>query len=363
MPTYQQPEGEKTFVQKVWITGFIFAIIISLILFFTASVHVFILILVGALIACYFRGLGRFISIKTKVPLKISIIISVVATLLFTSGLFFLAGSTAANQFSELQEKFPEILKKSEDFLNNTLVGEKFSEFIENNKNSENSGTMISSFFKSTFGGIGDIFVIIVIGIYFTTSPNIYRDGIILLVPPRGRERAKEVIDKIATGLTKWLLGKFFAMSLIFVLTAIALAIIGLPFWLALALIAGLLVFIPNFGPIVSAIPALLVALSVSGEMALMVGIIYLVIQLSEGSIITPKVQERLVNIPPAAIILGQIFAFMLIGVWGLVFATPIVYIIMTLVKELYIKPMEEKAELKEFEYTQNMDDESSNVK
>lgn len=350
MPHYQQPEKEKSFTQKVWVAGLIFAVIVSLILFFTASIHVFILILVGALIACYFRGLGQFIADKLKISLKVGLIFSFLITLLFSSGLFFLAGSTAVKQFNELQEKFPELIHKAEDFSDNTFVGQKVSEYIEEAQNSGDSGAMISDIFKGTFGGIGDIFVILVIGIYFTVSPKVYRDGLISIVPPRGRAKAREVIDRISLGLTKWLLGKFFSMSLIFVLTAIALAVVGLPFWLVLALIAGLLVFIPNFGPIISAVPALLVALSVSGKMAVFVGIIYLVIQLAEGSIITPKVQERLVNIPPAAIILGQIFAVILIGVWGLIFATPIVYIIMVLVQELHIKPMEAKAELQAFE-------------
>lgn len=67
-------------------------------------------------------------------------------------------------------------------------------------------------------------------------------------------------------------------------------------------------------------------------------------IQISEGSFITPKIQNRLVKIPPALIILGQIFAGTLIGVWGLVFATPLVLILKILVEELYIFPMQEKA-------------------
>ncbi len=342
---FQNPKKEKTFSQKVWTAGFILALIVALFLIFTASIHVFILILVGALIACYFRGLARFIESKTRWSSKLSLILSFVSTILFLSGLFYLAGSTASSQYAELQEKFPEILEKSEKFLEETEIGKKFTVYAEDFQQSSNLESSISKFFKTTFGGIGDIFVILIVGIYFTISPKVYRDGIIRLVPPKNRKRSKEIIDKISKGLTKWLLGKFFSMSLIFVLTAIALAIVGLPFWLILSLIAGLLVFVPNFGPIISAIPAILVALSVSGSMAITVIIIYLVIQLTEGSIITPNVQNRLVNIPPALIILAQIFAVILIGVWGLVFATPIIYILRTLVQELYIKPMEKKAE------------------
>lgn len=339
--SFQNPQNNPSFTDKVWIAGFIITLIVGLILFFIASIHVFILILIGVLIACYFRGLGRFIQSKTNWSEGLSLILSALFTLIFMSGLFYLAGSTAARQFEELQENFPEIIENANSFFSETNIGKKFSSY---RKSMETSDEVIAEFFKTTFGGIGDIFIIIVVGIYFTISPKVYRDGVVLLVPPRHRPRAVNLIDKLAAGLTKWLIGKFFAMGLIFVMTAIALAIVGLPFWLALSVIAGLLVFIPNFGPIISAIPALLVALSISGKMALIVGLLYLVIQLTEGSIITPNVQNKLVNIPPALIILAQIFAFILIGVWGLIFATPIAYIIMILVQELYIKPMEERA-------------------
>ncbi|HLS30786.1 MAG TPA: AI-2E family transporter [Flavobacteriaceae bacterium] len=340
-------KNKKSFSQKIWTGGSIIALIVLLIIAFIESLHVFILILVGALIACYFRGLGKFIEKKTGWSINLSILTSFLGTVLILSGLFYLAGSTAVNQFSELQEKFPEIIEKSERFFSDTDVGKKFKTYLDK---VESSDVVISEIFKSTFGGIGDIFVIIVVGVYFTISPKIYLNGFVQLIPPKHRAQATYLIDEISVGLTRWLLGKFFAMGLIFVLTAIALAIIGLPFWLALALIAGLLVFVPNFGPIASAIPALLVALSISVNMALLVGVLYLIIQLSEGSIITPNVQNRLVKIPPALIILAQIFAYILIGIWGLIFATPIAYILMITVKELYILPMERKAKEEEQE-------------
>src|SRR5699024_11170957 len=244
-PTSENPKNEKTFSQKIWTAGFILALIVALFLFFTASVHVFILILVGALIACYFRGFGSFIQSKTKWSSKISLLVSFLTTLVFVFGLFFLAGSTASSQYADLQDKFPEILDKAEKFLNETTVGKKFADYMEDFEISSSLESFISDFFKTTFGGIGDVFVILIIGIYFTISPKVYRDGVVQLVPPKNRKRAKEIIEKISNGLTKWLLGKFFSMSLIFVLTAIALAIVGLPFWLILSLIAGLLVFVP----------------------------------------------------------------------------------------------------------------------
>lgn len=333
-----------TFFQKITWGGIILALILSLFILFRATVHIFVLILVGALIACYFRGIGTFLERKTKLSITMAMTLSVVGTFILLSGIFYLMGATIVNQATELQEAFPELLEKGENFLETTDLGKEITTQFEKMKDSDDLSNFISDFFKTSFGGIGDLYVILLVGIYFTASPKIYRKGIIVLVPPHKREKAAGLLDQLSSGLTKWLFGKFFSMALVFVLTAIALAIVGIPMWLALSFLAGLLVFIPNFGPIMAAIPALLVALSQSTEMAITVGIIYIVIQVSEGSFITPKVQQRLIAIPPALIILGQIFGGTLIGAWGVVFATPIVLILMILLKELYIKPMERKA-------------------
>jgi predicted PurR-regulated permease PerM len=152
------------------------------------------------------------------------------------------------------------------------------------------------------------------------------------------------VLDHLGTGLTKWLAAKFIAMLAVFVLTAIGLAILDFPMWLTLALIAGILNFIPNFGPLAAMIPAVLIGLAISPTTALIVAILYTGIQLLESSLINPKAQQKMIKIPPALIILSQLFVGAMTGIWGVVFATPLVLIIIILVQDLYVKPMEEKA-------------------
>ncbi len=341
---HSRKDNDPSMLKIAWVLGSVFALIVLILLFFKATIDIFILILVGALIACYFRGLGNFIHRKTTLSHSASLITSVIGSLLLFLGLFYLVGATIANQTAELEENFPKLIEKAQDFIGDSEVGNRLSSWYLEFETSDKVGDFISGFFKTTFGGFGDIYIILLIGIYFTASPNVYKNGLVQLIPPRGREKAEELLIKLSSNLTKWLFGKFISMSLVFVLTAIALAIVGIPLWLSLAFIAGTLVFIPNFGPIIAAIPTILVALSINLKMAIVVGIIFAVIQISEGSFITPKIQNRLVKIPPALIILGQIFAGTLIGVWGLVFATPLVLILKILVEELYIFPMQEKA-------------------
>lgn len=347
VPNQFTKDESPSFSKKIWIAGLIFALIVASFLFFSATVHVFILILVGVLIACYFRGLGTFISRRTNISSRVALLMSIFGTIILAVGIFYLIGSTISKQISQLKENFPAMVERAESILNQSAAGQEIVSRIQGLKSSDKFETMLSGMFKSTFGGIGDLFIILLLGIYFTSSPKLYIRNLIQLVPPSKRPEAIKLLNNIASGLTKWLMGTFLSMLIIFVMTAIALAIVGLPMWLALAFLAGLLVFIPNFGPIIASIPTILVAFSISPNTALVVAILFFSIQILEGAVITPKVQHWLMNIPPALIILAQIFAGILLGVWGLVFATPIMVVGMIAVKQLYIEPMNRRAEAK----------------
>jgi len=196
----------------------------------------------------------------------------------------------------------------------------------------------LQQFFQSTFGVLGDVYVVLFIGIFFTISPQTYTNGIVQIIPVQGQQKAQQVLDELGEQLRKWLKGKLLSMLVIFILTAIGLAIIGIPLWLVLALLAGLISFIPNFGPLLALIPAVLVALLESPQTALLVAGLYILIQFIESNFITTAIQKKLINMPPALILIAQLFMGALAGGWGLVLATPVILIIIVLVQELYIK-------------------------
>jgi predicted PurR-regulated permease PerM len=143
--------------------------------------------------------------------------------------------------------------------------------------------------------------------------------------------------------LTKWLKGQLFAMLLVAVLTLVGLLIMGVPMALVLALIAGVLNFIPNFGPLIAMIPAVGVGLLQGPTTALMVAGLYILVQVLESNVITPQIQKRLIEIPPALIIISQLFMGVLTGGWGLVLATPLIAIVMVVVQELWVKSQDKE--------------------
>jgi len=106
----------------------------------------------------------------------------------------------------------------------------------------------------------------------------------------------------------------------------------------ALGLIAGLLDFVPLIGPIVAAVPTLLLALSISPTTALWTGGLYLVVQQIEGNILSPLVQQRAVDLPPALLLFALLGFGSLFGAPGVILAAPLTVVVYVMVKRLYVR-------------------------
>lgn len=330
-------QKEYSYTQKVWIAGGIISLIVVILLLLKATFSVFMLILAGVLIAIFFRGLSGWIATKTKWNDSVCLVVSVAGTLILMILLFWLLGAKIQAQVTELSDTLPTTIENAKAQLNKSSLGQKIVEKVSSPKTQKKAEAIVQTFFKSTFGILGDLYVVLFLGIFFTASPKQYKKGIVALVPSKSQPKADEVLSKIAVSLKKWLKGKIFAMFVVFILTAIGLIIIGLPMWLTLALIAGILNFIPNFGPLIAMIPAVLIGLMQSPSTAAFVAGLYILVQVTESNFITPKVQQRLINIPPALIIIAQLLISPLTGGWGLVLATPLMVIIIVLVQQLYL--------------------------
>ncbi len=332
-----------TFQQKVWIVCGITALFVVLLWFFKVTFSVFLLVLAGSLISLFFHGLAQLIQRKIHLSSRMSLLMSVILTFVIISLLFWFMGARIQEQVAELTQTLPLTINNAKEKLATTPLGQKILQKTGSDEVSNKAYKFISSFFNSTFGVFGDVYVVLFLGIFFTFSPKTYINGFIGLIPSTAKPRAKSTIDRLGFTLTKWLKGQIFAMSIIFTLTGIGLTILGVPMAIALALIAGLLNFIPNFGPLIAMVPAILIALTQSVNKAIIVAALYIFVQILESNIITPSIQKKLINIPPALTILAQLFMGILTGGWGLVLATPLVAIVMVVVQETYVKKINGK--------------------
>jgi len=339
--TEKEPHSEKEdinlFTRKVWITMGIITIIVLLIFILKAAFNVLLMVFAGSLMAIYFHGLANLLERKIRLPHRWCVLIGVLVTLLLVGFLFSFLGAKISTQVSELSKDIPAILQDLKQRLSGSEVGRKILYYFSDG----NSSKMVSSFqdvFRTSFGIVGDVYIILFIGVFFTVNPRLYREGIVKLVPTAGKERARAVMKRLDFTLKGWLKGMLLAMFFISILTFIGLSIIGVPMGLALAFLAGLLNFIPNFGPLIAMIPAVLIGFTESVNTALVIALLYILIQTIESNVVTPTIQNVMIKIPPALIIISQVLFGTLTGGLGIILATPLLVVVIVVVDELYVK-------------------------
>lgn len=336
---------EGSFSRRVWVAVGITALVAVLLLVLTKVFSVLLLVLAGTLIAVYFRGLSLWLAEKTSMSEKLSLWAVIGGTVVTLVLVGWLLGAQIQSQISQLTDQLPQSAGQFREKISQYEWGRQLlnnSDQIQKKLSSKGGSILqqIGGFFTTTFGVLGDIYVIIFIGLFFTATPSQYKESVVALVPKQKREQGRKIMTRLGLTLRDWLVGKLFAMCVVAVLTWVGLAIIGVPMPLALALIAGLLNFIPNFGPLIAMIPAVLVSFSLGTNTVFVVIGLYVFIQVLESNFITPLVQKRLIEIPPAFIIISQVAMGVLTGGWGLILATPVVAVLMVLIKALYIEPV-----------------------
>jgi predicted PurR-regulated permease PerM len=204
-------------------------------------------------------------------------------------------------------------------------------------------GMMLFPFVSNVVTAIAGLVVILFLASYFAVNPDLYRRGLLALVPPEKRGRADGLLTEIAALLRQWLVARLIAMVVIGVITATGLAIIGVPAWGALGMIAGLLEFIPFVGPIVAAIPAIGMSLVVSPTAALWTLLLFIVIQQLEGNLLTPLLMKNRIDVPPAITIIAVAALGLVFGVVGMLLAEPLSGVAILVVRSLYVERMEDR--------------------
>jgi predicted PurR-regulated permease PerM len=169
-----------------------------------------------------------------------------------------------------------------------------------------------------------------------------YRDLVLSLVPEDRRARWARLLDEAGRNLRAWVIGKACTMLAIGVATYLGLTFLGVPGALALAAFAALMEFIPNFGPTIAAIPAMIAGFAVSPATAVYVAVFYFALQQVQNAITVPLVERRAVNIPPAALLVWQLMLAFGFGVVALFVATPLLAVLVVAVRILYVEPSED---------------------
>jgi predicted PurR-regulated permease PerM len=264
-------------------------------------------------------------------------IISIVGSFLILGVLLWFMGTKIAAQINELSNTLPHTVSAAKASMAKTALGQKILQSFQDDDSHKLMNTA-QTFFSTSFGVLGDVYIILLLGIFFTASPSLYKNGILLLVPKHKKELGKHVINRISLSLKGWLKGMMVSMLLIFILITVGLTIIGVPVAMVLGLITGILELIPNIGSLIAMIPGVLLAFTISTNTAILVAIFYIVCQTIVANIVTPLIQKRIINMPPAITLVSQLIMGAVSGALGIILAVPLLVIVIILVDELYVK-------------------------
>ena len=330
----KQDQSEHIFVRRVLIV-----LGLAAIFFLVWQLRILLLMLFGAIvIASIFRAVADLICKYTKLPNGVATGLSIVLVLGSVAGLIALFGTHVGQQVQTLRETLPAAWKALEQRIGDIGLSAQLDRFVATVTSP--GGGSLSGFGRTLLsigGGIADLVVVIFAGIYLATQPNFYRMGAIKLVPPTRRKIAAEAMLESERALRLWLKGQAIAMVVVGLLTGFGLWLLDMPSAFTLGLLAGVLEFIPFAGPIIAAVPAILLALAVSPELALWVGLLYLAVQQFEGNLLTPLVQQYAVDLPGAVLLFSLIGFGSLFGTLGVILAAPLAVVTMVLVKRLYV--------------------------
>lgn len=306
------------------------------------SIPVLLVGFAGILYATLLSGLARLLSDRIPIPYPLCL----TAVLLVATGLMvgavFLFGPRVARELDRLVEVAPAAVDRVRGALDDYGWGRAV---LEQTPSADTvdlapSGVLgrAAGVFSTAASIVTNAAVILVVGLYVAFSPSRYVEIPVILLPPSKRARAREVVLTIGLVLRRWLVGRAASMAVVGVLTWIGLTVLGVPLALVLAVLAALLSFVPNLGPVLSVIPALLLGLLESPAMAGYVALLYMSVQAFESYLVTPFIEDRAVSLPPALLIMAQLLFGVLLGLPGLIIATPLVVVAVVIVQMLYLQ-------------------------
>lgn len=337
-------QSGKAVAARTLIQAGVVAAVAGAFLLIVNAYEVFLVVFGGILLAVLFSATGKWISQKVRLPEKVGLAIAVAGPVLLFAAFFWLAAPSISDQADQLAVRIPEAIQQLEDralkygWVQGLLA--KRDQFENLIPGSSKAAGMAARLFSSTFGALGNLVIALAVGIFLAVSPRMYINGVLRLIPPDKRARADEVLVATGSALQSWLAAKIIAMLAIGVLTTLGLWLIGIDLALVLGLIAGILSFIPNIGPIVALIPAALLALVTGIDTVIYVVLLYSGIQTLESYVLTPVLQKRMVDLPPALIVGMQVLLGVLAGALGIIMATPLTAALMVMVKSWYVEDL-----------------------
>jgi predicted PurR-regulated permease PerM len=338
--TGSRPDGHVVYRAVLLAAG-----LVVLALLFRELVTLLVAILITILVAIPIAAAATRLE-RAGVPRPVGALLAELGLVAAFAGVIALLLPTFVDQIDEFIDAVPEIVEDLEQEIADVTgdnpgdVGEELQDRLEEVVDDPGQlagpiaaiGTGLVTFLAGTVLGL-------VTAYYIAVRPQPLVDGALSLFPPERREWARAVGDRIRGAWIGWMKGAIVDMALNGLMIYAGLSLIGLEFAYVFGVIAALLTVVPYFGPIAASLPPILFALADSPEQAILVAIVFIVVQQIEGNITIPLVMSQTVRLHPAVIAVGVVIVGQLLGVIGLFVAVPLLSLFAILVEELWVKP------------------------
>jgi predicted PurR-regulated permease PerM len=328
----QQPYGLHDHAARVMVAVAIVALAALVVYLRAVVVLVFGSVLVAVALRIGSNAMQRATGLSDGVALAAAVLL----TLAMLAIGVVLLGDPISEQFAALRSALPAAQQATTRWLNSHAVGLWLLRWWDGG-NAGVEWTRVAGIAGNTLGALGGALLMIVTGLYLAANPGLYRRGMLLLLPQPQRARVDAALAAAGNGLSRWLLGQAVAMALVGVMTAVGLAAIGMPLALPLGIIAGILEFVPFFGPIATGALIVLLAFTQGAAQAAYAGLVCFFVQHFEGYVIQPFVQRWAIALPPALGLISVIVFSLLFGALGALFAVPLMVVLMILVQRLWV--------------------------
>jgi predicted PurR-regulated permease PerM len=336
-----QAERKDTAQHALVYVGIAVAVVVILVLLWYA-IDVVLLAFVGVLAAILLRAPSDWISERFgwREGWSLALVAAVLLGALIVGGALF--GRGILGQALALVDRIPEIIEGFRHELGKSELGSRLLALADMSGMFSSGGVQVLGrglgLIGSTFGVVANVLIVFFFAVFMAAQPRMYVEGALYLVARKKRARVREVLCEIGRVLRRWLIGQTVLAICVAVLTGAGLALLGAPFPFALALLAGLMEFVPYIGPFLAAIPAVIVGFAEGPQLALYVAALFIGVQLLESYVLAPLVQQRAVHLPPAAILFAQVLMGAIVGALGVAVATPLAAAVMVAVGMLYVE-------------------------
>ena len=322
----------------------------AVLLFLWRIAELVLIAFIAALIAVYLGGFTDILCRRLRFPRGPGLVLALLLTLSALGGIGALLGAAVAEQTQDLIAAVPRYLTALDQQLRN--LASSYPLLRRTGIASAETGlitsalTELAGFVRRGVFGYAtatgrvliDTVAVIVMALYLALRPTLYGDGLVQLVPPRFRTVAREVLDDLADSLRAWVGAQLLAMVVLAVLTGIGLWLLDVPYWLAFAILTGVLVMVPFFGTIVSTLLPALLVLGDRGLLAfLAVASIGVVVHLVEANVVHPIIMQHRVALPPVLTILSVLVMAKVGGLLGMLVAVPALATLVVLLRHVLI--------------------------